>query len=135
MVHRALHDLALEGLGVLFVENVGNLVCPASFALGTHRDVVLVSATEGDDKPAKYPVMFRHADLVLVSKADLLTVLNDFDVAKVVQGVRALGNPAPVIAISARSGEGMAVWLEWLQAQRAVLQGLADPGSATLASS
>jgi hydrogenase nickel incorporation protein HypB len=135
MVHRALHDLALEGLGVLFVENVGNLVCPASFALGTHRDVVLVSATEGDDKPAKYPVMFRHADLVLVSKADLLTVLNDFDVAKVVQGVRALGNPAPVIAISARSGEGMAVWLEWLQAQRAVLQGLPDAGSATRASS
>jgi hydrogenase nickel incorporation protein HypB len=72
---------------------------------------------------------------VLVSKADLLTVLNDFDVAKVVQGVRALGNPAPVIAISARSGAGMGAWLEWLQAQRAVLQGLADAGSATRASS
>jgi hydrogenase nickel incorporation protein HypB len=135
MVHRALHDLELEGLGLLFVENVGNLVCPASFALGTHRDVVLVSVTEGDDKPAKYPVMFRHADLVLVSKADLLPVLDDFDVAKVVRGIRALGNPAPVTAISARSGEGMAAWLEWLRAQRVASGGVVDPGGAMLAGS
>ncbi len=68
----ALHELDLDGLALLFIENVGNLVCPASFALGSHRDVVLVSVTEGDDKPAKYPVMFRDADLVLVTKADLL---------------------------------------------------------------
>jgi hydrogenase nickel incorporation protein HypB len=135
MVHRALHDLELEGLGLLFVENVGNLVCPASFALGTHRDVVLVSVTEGDDKPAKYPIIFRHADVVLVSKADLLPVLDDFDVAKVVHGVRALGNPAPVIAISARSGEGMAAWLEWLHAQRVAPGGVADLGGAMLAGS
>jgi hydrogenase nickel incorporation protein HypB len=135
MVHRALHDLELEGLGLLFVENVGNLVCPASFALGTHCDVVLVSVTEGDDKPAKYPIMFRHADLVLVTKADLLPVLGDFEVAKVVQAVRALGNPAPVLAISARSGEGMPAWLAWLRAQRVAPGGVADEGGAMLARS
>ncbi|HSC07976.1 MAG TPA: hydrogenase nickel incorporation protein HypB [Steroidobacteraceae bacterium] len=133
MVHHALHELELDGLALLFVENVGNLVCPASFALGTHRDVVLVSVTEGDDKPAKYPVMFRHADLVLVSKADLLGVIDDFEVEKVVQGVRALGNPAPVLAISARSGRGMPAWLEWLRGQRVALADVAGERRATLA--
>jgi len=132
MVHHALHELDLDGLALLFIENVGNLVCPASFALGTHRDVVLVSVTEGDDKPAKYPVMFRHADLVLVSKADLLGVLDDFDVANVVHQVRALGNPAPVVTISARSGEGMDVWLDWLRAQSAALNDVAEHGIAAL---
>lgn len=120
MVHHALHDLELDGLALVFVENVGNLVCPASFALGTHRDVVLVSVPEGDDKPAKYPVMFRHADLVLVTKADLLGVIDDFEVANIARHVRALGNPAPVVAISARTGSGLEVWLDWLRAQNSL---------------
>ena len=75
MIHEALHDLPLPQLDIVFIENVGNLVCPASFDLGQHRNVVLLSATEGDDKPAKYPVMFRAADLVLLTKMDLAPVL------------------------------------------------------------
>jgi hydrogenase nickel incorporation protein HypB len=132
MVHHALHDLELDGLALLFVENVGNLVCPASFALGTHRDVVLVSVTEGDDKPAKYPVMFRHADLVLVTKSDLLGVIDDFEVTKVERHVRELGNPAPVVAISARTGEGLEAWLDWLRTQSAVQRTPARRGVAAL---
>jgi len=79
MVHGALHHMALDDADILFVENVGNLVCPAAFDLGQHRNVVLLSVPEGDDKPAKYPVMFRAADLVLLTKADLLPVLDDFE--------------------------------------------------------
>jgi hydrogenase nickel incorporation protein HypB len=79
--------------------------------------------------------MFRHADLVLVTKADLLPVLDDFEVSKVVDAVRALGNPAPVMTVSARSGEGLPAWLAWLQAQRVVPADLADKGGTVLASS
>ncbi len=79
MVHDALHHVPLEGLDILFIENVGNLVCPASFDLGQHRNVTLLSVTEGDDKPAKYPVMFRAADLMLITKTDLLPVIEEFD--------------------------------------------------------
>ena len=132
MIHDALHEMPLAGLDVLFIENVGNLVCPASFDLGQHRNVTLLSVPEGDDKPAKYPVMFRDADLVLVTKADLLGVLDDFDVAKVARHVRELGNPAPVVTISARSGEGMDVWLDWLRAQSAVPSGVAEHAIAAL---
>jgi len=117
MVHDALHQLPLDGLDVLFIENVGNLVCPASFALGTHADVALVSVPEGDDKPAKYPVMFRAADLVLVSKADLLPVFDDFNVAAVMGHVRALANPAPVLAISSKTGAGVSDWIDWINAR------------------
>jgi hydrogenase nickel incorporation protein HypB len=117
MVHDALHALDLDRLALVFIENVGNLVCPASFALGTHRDVVLVSVTEGDDKPAKYPVMFREADLVIVTKVDLLGVIDDFEIAKVERELRDLGNPAPVLALSARTGEGLQAWFDWLRAE------------------
>jgi hydrogenase nickel incorporation protein HypB len=127
MVHDALHELALDGLSLVFIENVGNLVCPASFALGAHRDVVLVSVTEGDDKPAKYPVMFRQADLVLVTKGDLLGVVDDFDVAKIERQVRELGNPAPVLTLSARTGAGLPGWLDWLREEAALRRGAADP--------
>ena len=91
LVHRALHQLPLQGLDLLFIENVGNLVCPASFDLGAHRNVTLLSVTEGDDKPAKYPVIFRAAHLVVLSKADLLPVLDDFDRARAESALRALG--------------------------------------------
>ncbi len=116
LVHEALHRLDLEGLDLLFIENVGNLVCPAGFDLGQHRSVVLLSATEGDDKPAKYPVMFRAADLVLLSKADLIPVLDDFDPAAAERHLRALASGAPVWPVSARTGEGMERWLGWLRA-------------------
>jgi hydrogenase nickel incorporation protein HypB len=130
MVHEALHELALDGLSLVFIENVGNLVCPASFALGAHRDVVLVSVTEGDDKPAKYPVMFRQADLVLVTKGDLLGVVDDFDVSKIERQVRELGNPAPVLTLSARTGAGLPDWLDWLREEAALRRSATEPAVA-----
>jgi hydrogenase nickel incorporation protein HypB len=135
MVHDALHQLPLAGLDVLFVENVGNLVCPASFALGTHADVALVSVPEGDDKPAKYPVMFRAASLVLVSKADLLPVFEDFSVPAVSAAVRALANPAPIVPLSVKNGRGIPEWIEWISAavavRRAQRQARTHAGAAT----
>jgi hydrogenase nickel incorporation protein HypB len=122
MVHKALHDLALAELDLLFIENVGNLVCPASFDLGQHRNVVLLSTPEGDDKPAKYPVMFRAADLVLVSKCDLLPILDDFRPENVRRHLQALANPAPLIEVSARSGTGLDQWLQWLAMEQAALE-------------
>jgi len=117
MTHHALHELELEGLDIVFIENVGNLVCPASFDLGQHLNVTLLSSPEGDDKPAKYPVMFRAADLMLITKADLIEVLGDFDPARAESFLRNLANPAEVIELSARTGEGMNMWIEWLQNQ------------------
>ena len=117
MVHDALHRLDLDALDILFIENVGNLVCPASFDLGHHRNVTLLSVTEGDDKPAKYPVMFRGSDLLLLTKADLLPVLEDFDPAAAEDHLRALANPAPVLTLSARKGPGLEDWLDWLRAE------------------
>jgi hydrogenase nickel incorporation protein HypB len=114
MVHSALHELSLDDLDIVFIENVGNLVCPASFDLGQHLNVTLLSAPEGDDKPAKYPVMFRAADMMLISKCDILDVLGDFDPARAERYLRELANPAQVIRLSARSGEGMTAWTDWL---------------------
>lgn len=121
MVHQALHELDLEAIDLLFIENVGNLVCPASFDLGHHLNVTLLSATEGDDKPAKYPVMFRGTDLMLISKADLLPVLDDFDPGRAENHLRNLANAAPVLQLSARNGEGLEAWLAWLDARIAEL--------------
>jgi hydrogenase nickel incorporation protein HypB len=120
MVHQALHDLPLEGIDLLFIENVGNLVCPASFDLGHHRNVILLSVVEGADKPAKYPVMFRAADLMVISKLDLLPFMDDFDPAAATQALRHLACDAPVLTLSARSGDGMAAWFDWLRQQVAL---------------
>jgi hydrogenase nickel incorporation protein HypB len=117
LVHRALHDLPLSGLDLLFIENVGNLVCPASFDLGQHRNVTLLSVTEGDDKPAKYPVMFRACDLVVLSKIDLLGVLDDFDPERAAAALRALGRDTPMIQTAARRVPAIAAWLNWLEQQ------------------
>ncbi|TQV63820.1 MAG: hydrogenase nickel incorporation protein HypB [Halothiobacillaceae bacterium] len=122
MVHDALHGMDLAGIDILFIENVGNLVCPASFDLGQHDNVVLLSVTEGDDKPAKYPVMFRAADLVLLSKADLLPVMDDFDPARAEAALRGLATDAPLLVLSARRGQGMAGWLDWLRERHAALR-------------
>ena len=115
LVHQALHDLPLAGLDLLFIENVGNLVCPASFDLGQHRNVVLLCVTEGDDKPAKYPVIFRAADLVVLSKADLLEVLDDFEPARARAALQALGRDTPMIQTAARRTPALVPWLEWLE--------------------
>ena len=130
MVHEALHELAVDDVDIVFIENVGNLVCPASFDLGQHYNVTLLSTPEGHDKPAKYPVMFRAADLVLLTKSDLLTVLDDFDPRYAEQCLRQLASEAPLLEVSARQGDGMAAWLDWLRerlaaarAMRAVAEG------------
>ena len=117
LVHRALHDLPLAGIDLLFIENVGNLVCPASFDLGQHRNVTLLSVTEGDDKPAKYPVIFRASDLVVLSKADLLEVIDDFDPARAAAALRALGRDTPMIRTASRRTPAIGPWLNWLEQQ------------------
>jgi len=117
MVHDAVHDLSLKDLDIVFIENVGNLVCPASFDLGQHLNVTLLSVTEGDDKPSKYPVMFRAADLMLLTKTDLLAVLDDFDTNKAEQNLRQLASDAPVIKLSSRNGDGLTHWVDWLKQQ------------------
>ena len=115
MVHDALHGLELDGLDVVFIENVGNLVCPASFDLGQHANVALLSVPEGDDKPAKYPVMFRTADMVMLSKSDLLPILDDFSPERAEKYLRNLASSAPMIHTSAKSRAGMEDWLDWLR--------------------
>lgn len=117
MVHDALHQLDLRDIDILFIENVGNLVCPASFDLGQHRNLALLSVTEGDDKPAKYPVMFRAADLVLLTKTDLLAVLDDFDPERATHFVRQLASEAPVLRVNTRQPAQLAAWIEWLDAE------------------
>jgi hydrogenase nickel incorporation protein HypB len=118
MVHRALHAFPWRELDLLFVENVGNLVCPAVYDLGQAVNVVALSVTEGEDKPLKYPVMFRKADLVLLTKVDLLPHL-DLDVVALEAALaRVMPSPA-MVRVSARTGEGVPAWLEWLRARRA----------------
>ncbi len=117
MVGHALERLGeLEG-GVLFIENVGNLVCPAAFDLGEAHKVAILSVTEGEDKPIKYPDMFHAADLMLLNKTDLLPHL-DFDVDACIEYARRVNPDIEVLQVSARSGEGMDAWLEWIEARR-----------------
>jgi hydrogenase nickel incorporation protein HypB len=118
MVHKALHDFPWRGLDYLFVENVGNLVCPAIYDLGQAVSVVALSVTEGEDKPLKYPVMFRRADLVLLTKVDLLPHL-DYRVEAVEDALARVMPQPETIRFSARSGEGLAEWLAWLGRRRA----------------
>ena len=122
MVHTALHDLDIDEVDIVFVENVGNLVCPASFDLGQHLNVTLLSTPEGHDTPAKYPVMFRAADLVLITKCDLLQVLDDFDPAYAEACLRQLASRAPLMNMSARKGDGMTAWLDWLRVELAAVR-------------
>lgn len=114
MVHDALHHIDLDNVDMLFIENVGNLVCPAGFDLGQHFNVVLLSVTEGDDKPAKYPVMFRAADLVVISKCDLLEVIDDFEIERAQLAIRNLGVQAPVIRTSTGKRAAIDSWLAFL---------------------
>ena len=115
MVHDALHKLDLDQIDLLFIENVGNLVCPASFDLGQHHNVTLLSVPEGDDKPAKYPVMFRAADLVLLTKSDLLTYLTEFSPERAERYLRQLATDAPFATVTTREQSGIGPWLAWLQ--------------------
>jgi len=114
MVHDALHELPLDGVDILFIENVGNLVCPADFDVGQHLDVVLLSVPEGDDKPEKYPVIFRNADLVLITKIDLLPHIDEFDVERARRALSRLRGGGSVVEISAKSSQGLGAWISWL---------------------
>ena len=113
MVLHALERLQTDGLRYLFIENVGNLVCPASYDLGEDRRVVLLSVTEGEDKPLKYPVIFLNADLVLVSKIDLAAAAG-FDREKALANVRRTAPKAKILEISAKTGAGLDAWYAWL---------------------
>jgi len=115
MVHDALHRLDLEQIDLLFIENVGNLVCPASFDLGQHKNITLLSVPEGDDKPAKYPIMFRVADAVLLTKSDLLTYLTEFSSARAERYLRHLATDAPFLPVTSRTPEGISQWIDWLR--------------------
>jgi hydrogenase nickel incorporation protein HypB len=117
MVGHAFEDLGLEAGGVLCIENVGNLVCPAAFDLGEAHKVAILSVTEGEDKPVKYPDMFAAADLMILGKIDLLPHL-DFDVAACIEAARRVNPAIEVIRLSARTGEGMEAWLDWLRRAR-----------------
>ncbi|HRQ04463.1 MAG TPA: hydrogenase nickel incorporation protein HypB [Nitrosomonas halophila] len=113
MIEQALHQLAPDEHSLLLIENVGNLVCPAAFDLGEAHKVVVLSVTEGEDKPLKYPDMFRAASLMLLNKCDLLPYLN-FDPALAIQYARRVNPSLQIIQISATSGEGMPAWLDWI---------------------
>jgi len=117
MIHQALHNLDLSDFDIVFIENVGNLVCPASFDLGQHLNITLLSVPEGDDKPAKYPVMFRTADLVLISKSDLLPILDDFNPEKARCYLHDIASTAPVIELSSKTKSGVPQWIDWINQQ------------------
>jgi hydrogenase nickel incorporation protein HypB len=113
MVRSALPSLPLDELDLLVIENVGNLVCPAEFRVGEHHRVMVSSVTEGEDKPLKYPLMFRACELVLVNKIDLLPHL-DFDVEKFLHHLDAVHPGVPRLLVSGRTGEGVEEWRDWL---------------------
>lgn len=121
MVGHALDNLQPQDGSLLFIENVGNLVCPALFDLGEAYKVVILSVTEGEDKPLKYPEMFRVADLVLLNKVDLLPHL-DFDVNMCLDNIHRIRPGIKVLQVSARNGDGMGGWLQWLAAAQQMMQ-------------
>lgn len=114
MVHEGIHNLPLENLDIVFIENVGNLVCPASYDVGAHMNVVLLAVTEGDDKPEKYPVMFKNADLLVITKTDLLPYV-DFSIERAVKSARKIKPNIDFIALSCKTKEGLEDWLEYIK--------------------
>ena len=115
MVHHALHDAPFGEMECLFVENVGNLVCPAIYDLGQRANVVALSVTEGVDKPLKYPVMFRRADLVVLTKTDLLPFLDDVSPSAILDALAQVMPEPRLIAVSAKTGQGIDEWVGYLE--------------------
>ena len=115
-VAAALDGLALDYLALLFIENVGNMVCPAGFDLGEHARVAMLSVPEGDDKVAKYPTLFQPADVILLNKIDLIDLLG-YDTSRVRDDLSRINTRAPLIELSAKTGQGMQAWLDWLRAR------------------
>ena len=116
-IEQGLNALDLAAIDYLFIENVGNMVCPAAFDLGEHRRAVLLSVPEGDDKVAKYPTLFQKADVILLTKIDLAELL-EYNFDRVYDDLSRINTAAPVLRLSTRSGEGLDAWLNWLIAQR-----------------
>lgn len=116
MVDRALKSFDFKEIDLFVIENVGNLVCPASFELGEHDKAVMVSTTEGDDKPIKYPVMFRKARALLINKIDLLPYTN-FNMSKIKKDAMNINPEMRIFEISCRTGEGLGIWIDWLKGQ------------------
>jgi hydrogenase nickel incorporation protein HypB len=116
MIDSVLSSLDLTGLNFLFIENVGNLVCPAEFDLGEDLKVVVLSTPEGHDKPAKYPLVFSEAQAVIINKTDLLQAV-DFDLAQAERDIRRLNPNVPIFRLSCKTGEGLDAWLNWLKTQ------------------
>ena len=124
MVGHAVNDLSVQKNSILFIENVGNLVCPALFDLGETQRVVLLSVTEGDNKPLKYPDMFRKADLLVLTKIDLLPYV-EFSTDKCIEYVRRINPSIQALSLSATTGAGLATWYEWLKSpQKMVLNAI-----------
>lgn len=116
MLHSALSQITLPETDLLIVENVGNLICPASFQLGTHKNILIASIPEGDDKPYKYPGMYRGVDALVLNKIDLLPYV-PFDMDYFLRGVEVLNPGVETFKLSCRTGEGLKAWIEWLLAQ------------------
>lgn len=116
MVRRALNNLPLDDIDLLFIENVGNLICTAEFAIGAHKNAVIGSIPEGDDKPLKYPLMFTIADALLLNKIDLLPYLK-FDSVAYEKAVKGLNNKVKIFPVSCTTGQGIDQWLKWLRSQ------------------
>ena len=113
-IHRFAHEYNPAEFDLVLVENVGNLVCPAEFEVGEHAKVALLSVTEGEDKPLKYPVMFREADCLLITKIDLSPYL-DMDIDTIVANVRQINPNVTIIPVSAKTGEGLENWFDWVK--------------------
>jgi hydrogenase nickel incorporation protein HypB len=114
MLHGALDQLDLNAIDLILVENVGNLICPMSFKLGTHRNILIASVPEGDDKPYKYPGMYRGVDALVINKIDLLPYV-PFDMAYFRKGVEILNPGLVAFPLSCRTGEGLEAWMDWIQ--------------------
>jgi hydrogenase nickel incorporation protein HypB len=115
-IHTLEHQYAPQDIDLILVENVGNLVCPAEFEVGEHAKVALLSVTEGEDKPLKYPVMFQEADCLLITKTDLAPYL-DIDLQRIIDNVRQINSHVTIISVSAKTGEGLEAWFDWVQVQ------------------
>jgi hydrogenase nickel incorporation protein HypB len=115
-IHVLEHQYNPHTIDLVLVENVGNLVCPAEFEVGEHAKVALLSVTEGEDKPLKYPVMFQQADCLLITKTDLVPYL-DIDIDRIKANVRQMNSKVTIIPVSANTGEGLETWLDWLRSQ------------------
>jgi hydrogenase nickel incorporation protein HypB len=130
MLQGALDELPLDQVDLLIVENVGNLICPASFALGTHKSVLIASVPEGDDKPYKYPGMYRGVDALVINKIDLLPYV-DFDMAYFKRGVEILNPGLVTFPLSCRTGEGLEAWFAWVSDAVMVNQAQSDVSTST----